>query len=236
VARRGPDEPFGPADARLLQSIARQAGAALHAVRLTHDLQRARPHRDLHDGLGPGLASQGLKLAAARQLLHRDPTYAARLLDEIIAQNEHTVADVRRLVYGLRPPTLDELGLVEAIRDDVDRLGGTTGHMQTTVHAPLALPPIPAAAEVAAYRIVQEALTNARRHAHAQQCDVRLLVDERLMIVVEDDGLGLSTPIKTGVGLNSMRERTVEVGGICTIHNRPEGGVRVTATLPLHVR
>src|SRR6185437_8552068 len=136
------------------------------------------------------------------------------------------VADVRRLVYDLRPPALDELGLVEAVRERAGQLG-----FEVVVPAPL--PPLAAAVEVAAYRIAQEAMANARRHAQAEHCRVYLAVrDQWLELAVLDDGVGLPDRYEPGVGLRSMRERAAELGGICTIE-RLEHGSRVLARLPV---
>src|SRR5262245_47402423 len=121
--------------------------------------ERRRLRRDLHDGLGPALASLGLKLAAAKQLLIRNPDSIESLLDQMMEQNRETVSEVRRLVYGLRPPVLDERGLAEAIRAHV--LNGQNSGLQIEIgELPSGLPPLPAAVEVAAYRIVLEAFTN----------------------------------------------------------------------------
>lgn len=250
VAPRAPGEPFSPLDRHLLDNIARQAGLAVHAVGLTRELQRARQRsvaaleeerrrlrRDLHDGLGPALASQGLKLAAIKQHLHGQAPAALALIDNVLAHNHETVADVRRLVYGLRPPALDERGLAEAIRDQLGQ--GGTDHVQITVSdLPANTPPLPAAVEVAAYRIALEALTNTIKHAHAQQAAVRFALAEApaalaLRVEIEDDGAGLPAGLRAGVGLRSMRERAEELGGRLSITAGPYGGTRVQAVLPL---
>ncbi|MCB0040288.1 MAG: sensor histidine kinase, partial [Caldilinea sp.] len=245
VATRAADEAFTAQEERLLQNIARQAGTAVHALQLTGDLQNARQQvvtsreeerrrlrRDLHDGLGPVLASQGLKLAAARQLIREKPEVAERLLDEVMRQGEATVTEVRRLVYALRPPTLDELGLVEAIREHVDT-AGSGADLQIVVIAPDTLPEIPAAIEVAAFRIVQEALNNVIRHARAHRCSITIALDDALHIAIEDDGIGLTANARSGVGLHSMRERALEVGGDCVIENGARQGLAVRVTLPV---
>jgi signal transduction histidine kinase len=134
-------------------------------------------------------------------------------------------------VYGLRPPALDQLGLVDALREQADALGASSG-MQIIVSAPDRLPPLPAAVEVAAYRIIQEALTNAARHSRARRCTVDLRLDGALHVIVEDDGVGLPADYRAGVGLASMRERAEELGGSCQIEQRAEGGTRVAALLP----
>jgi signal transduction histidine kinase len=245
VAPRSMGETLAPADRQLLLAVARLVATTARTVQLTDEVQEARVRtvaareeerrrlrRDLHDSLGPMLASQGLKLAAARQLLHTDPEVAERLLDDVLQQGETTVADVRRLVYALRPPTLDELGLVEAIHEYVD--GVSVGsETRFTLYAPERSPEIPAAIEVAAFRILQEALANVLRHARAKTCTVTLMIGSAVELVVEDDGVGLPTESRIGIGLLSMRERAAEVGGSCSIKNAAEGGVIVNVSLPL---
>ncbi len=256
VGRRASGEAFNPAEKNLLANIAHQAGAAVHAAQLTAELQRSRIHlvttreeerrrlrRDLHDGLGPILASQGLKLAATRHLLGSDSDAVESLLDQMITQNEASVGEIRRLVYGLRPPALDERGLVQAIRDHVagsNGNGAAYGGLKIEVESlPAELPALPAAVEVAAYRIALEALTNVTRHARARYCGIRFRLDssERttlLRVEVSDDGVGLPRSLRAGVGLRSMRERAEELGGTLTIEPAQGGGTSVSARLPLH--
>jgi signal transduction histidine kinase len=250
---RGAGEAFGPADRRLLDDLARQAGVAVHAVRLTADLQhsrqrlvtareeeRRRLRRDLHDGLGPELASMTLQAEAARDCLPEEPTRSDALLAELIGQLQAATAEIRRLVYELRPPALDDLGLVAALRTLAARYdhGGPPG-LRITVAAPEPLAPLPAAVEVATYRICQEALTNVVRHAAARQCSLRLARtdtdgrDAALVVEIRDDGRGLAAEQRAGVGLASMRERAAELGGRCLIEPVPAGGTRVLAMLPL---
>ncbi len=244
VAPRGPGESFTPAELNLLAAIAHQAGVAAHAVRLTADLQhsrerlvsaledeRRRLRRDLHDGLGPQLASQTLTLTAARQLLHQDPAQAEALLAEAIKHAQAAVADIRRVVYDLRPPALDDLGLAGALRAQAAAYGAS--RVAFTVNVPEVLPPLPAAVEVATYRIAQEALTNVVKHAGAGHCTLTLALDGAVSLEVVDDGCGLPAERRAGVGLGSMRERAAEVGGLCTIEPGPAGGTRVRARLPL---
>ena len=249
VARRAPGEPFGAADERILHNLARQAGAAVHAVQLMADLQesrqrlvttreeeRRRLRRDLHDGLGPQLASQLLTVEAIEKLLLRDPERARALLHDLKAQSQHAVHDIRRLVYELRPPALDDLGLVGALREGVARQ--QQNRLQITVEASSPLPPLPAAVEVAAYRVAQEALTNVVRHARATMCNVQLSVAHSgetaaLRMRVQDDGCGLPAEYHAGVGLQSMRERAAELGGTFQIESEDGAGVCVTADFPL---
>lgn len=232
------------ADRQLLEDLARHAGVIAHAVRLTSDLRRSRERivvareeerrrlrRDLHDGLGPLLASLTLTLAAAREYLPHNPVTTDSLLQELATQVQGAVADIRRLVYELRPPALDDLGLVGALRDQAVR--STQGDLQVNVEAPTEVHPLPAAVEVAAYRIGVEALTNVVRHAQASNCTIVLRRERDLVIEITDDGRGLPIETTRGIGLRSMRERAEELGGRCVIASRPEGGTQVVVHLPL---
>ncbi len=263
IAPRAPGEQFSAADRTLLEDLARQAEVAVHAVRLTADLQnsrerlvstreeeRRRLRRDLHDGIGPTLTGLALQLNAARKLVGSKPEDAEESLARIEQRTEETIAEMRRLIYGLRPPALDDLGLIPSIYQQAQNQGmvelstGTETDERLehrtvfSMNAPEKLPPLPAAVEVACYRIVQEALTNVARHAHARTCHVRLLVDRGsgvLEVEITDDGVGISGGRVAGVGLSSMRERAEELGGTLTVERRPEGGTRVLARLPLPV-
>jgi signal transduction histidine kinase len=238
-------ETFTPADRRLLEDLARQVGVAAHAVQLTADLQRSRERlvttreeerrrlrRDLHDGLGSALSSLMLKLDATDTLLDRDLPAARALLAETRAQMQASVTDIRRLVYDLRPPTLDEWGLVDALREQVAHYA--LDDVRVTIEAPQSLPSLSAAIEVAVYRIALEALANVVKHAHATTCAIRLsLVDNTLVVEIEDNGLGRATGTHTGVGMTAMRERAAELGGSCVIEDAPPHGTQVRATIPL---
>ena len=244
LAPRPGEAALTSADRRLLTELARQAGMVVHSVLLTQDLHRARIRlvtgreeerrrlrRDLHDGLGPTLASQALTIDAARILIDRDPSSAAALLREAKAQSQAAVGEIRRVVYQLRPPALDDLGLVGALRDLAGQYAGT--ELLVAVEAPSSLPTLPAAVEVAVFRIAQEAVTNVARHAQATTCRIEITVDECLTLTITDDGLGMATDRRAGVGLTSMRERAEELGGTCMISSAAGNGTTVTAKLPL---
>jgi signal transduction histidine kinase len=246
VGLRNPGSPFSPAEMRLLENIARQAGTAVHAVQLTADLQRSRQNlvttreeerlrlrRDLHDGLGPALASVIWQTDSAREMIHTDPSGAAQLLESSIEQAQGALADIRRLVYGLRPPALDELGLIGALEQAARQHQQSAITIQATE-----VPPLPAAIEVAAYRIVQEALKNAIEHGEARNCVVCMSLDGgpapgNLCLTIHDDGFGLPEVVRPGVGLISMRERAEELGGAFAIRPRKAGGTEVEVRLPL---
>ena len=251
VGSRTPGETLGAADEHLLRNIARQAGATVYDTRLTADLQRSRQQivasreeerrrlrRDLHDGLGPSLASLLLEARVLRRMIREDPAAAEGLADEIQADIRATIDDVRRVVNELRPPALDDLGLVPALQVMAAKLGrsddqGAPG-LSVQVDAPADLPSLPAAVEVAAYRIVQEGLANVLHHAQARQAVVRIRVNGDLRVEVWDDGAGFQTRRRGGVGLISMRERAAELGGRCEISSTPGAGTLITATLPIN--
>jgi signal transduction histidine kinase len=197
--------------------------------------ERRRLRRDLHDGLGPLLGGVSLGLAGVRHRLRRDPEAAERMLQRLQEQLQTATGEVRRVVDGLRPPALDELGLVSALRERAAQFQHGPAGLSVMVEGPAVLPSLPAATEVAAYRIALEALTNAARHAHARRCVLRLVVDGALELQVCDDGRGIPAVHRSGVGLASMRQRAREVGGTCTVDPEPGGGTRVTARLPLAV-
>jgi signal transduction histidine kinase len=252
LSPRAAAEPWGAADRRLLDDLARLAVVAVHAVRLhtravqlAADLQQSRERlvtareeerrrlrRDLHDGLGPALAGLTLKLDAAHDELYEDVDSAAAMLRDLKRNVQEAIADIRRLVYALRPPALDELGLVAALQVQV--AGYRQSALRVSLDAPPNLPQLPAAVEVAAYRIVAEALTNVARHAQAARCDIRLALADALELEVIDDGRGLPSDYQPGVGLISMRERAEELGGTCEAKPAPGGGTLVRARLPIH--
>jgi signal transduction histidine kinase len=247
IGARAHDEALSDADRRLLEDFARRASAAASAVALSLEVQhsrerlvsareeeRRRLRGDLHDGLGPTLAGAVLTIDAARRVLARDPETADQLLDRAAASVEGTVADVRRLVYGLRPPALDQLGLVGALQQHTAALTLDGAGLSADVVAPDAMPALPAAVEVAAFRIAQEALTNVTRHARARRAEVRLAVEaERLCVEISDDGDGIPAGAPAGIGMTSMRERATELGGDFEVTSASGAGTVVAVHLPL---
>jgi len=244
VARRGNNEKFTVEEEHLLLNVARHAGTAVYAEQLTHQLQRSRERlvttreeerrrllRDLHDGLGPQLATLTVKVGAAQNLLRTDPDGANHLLDQVRAESQKAIMEIRRVVNDLRPSALDQLGLLSALREFVaqNQAGGT----KITLHTPDVLPPLPAAVEVATYRIVTEAITNTVRHAQARVCTIHLETDETMNLKIDDDGNGLAENYQSGVGLSSMRERAVEIGGSFEIQSKPGQGTRLAVRLPI---
>jgi len=181
-------------------------------------------------------------MAAVEQLMQENPAKARQFLEELTAQNEATVIEIRRLVYELRPAALDVLGLEGAVRDYVSGLAGTVQdapRLKADVQVPAGgLPPLPAAVEVAAYRIATEALTNVARHAQARHAKVSFTLNsgnhaQRLHLEIADDGIGLRDGQNSGIGLISMRERAEEVGGNLHIESSLQQGTCVVANLPI---
>ena len=239
---RGARSRLSSRDEQLLGDLVRQAAAAARTWHLAEELQdsrerlvvareeeRRRIRRDLHDGLGPALSGVVFQLESARLLLDRDPAQARRHVEESTTQVQELVADVRRLVHDLRPPALDDLGLEGALHQLASRCGG----LDVTVDA-AGLGPLPAAVEVAAYRIAAEALTNVVRHARAARASVRVRRESGILLVeVGDDGVGIPAEREVGVGLASLRERAAELGGRPEITCPEGGGTVVRARLPL---
>jgi signal transduction histidine kinase len=247
VAPRSRGESFSEADRRLLAGLAHEAGRAARSVRLVAELERSsrqlvaarederrRLRRDLHDGLGPSIAGARLKVEAASARATVDPVASVRLLGELDSDLAGLLEEVRRLSRGLRPPALDELGLLPALRAQGARVAAGHEGLDLRVEGPDSLPTLPAAVEAAAYWIALEALTNALRHGAATRCDVRIRLGDALEVEVEDDGVGFAPGTPSGVGLTAMRERAREVGGSFEIGRRNGvPGTRVVARLPL---
>lgn len=231
-------------DESVLRIVAPALAQAVHARGLAADLaesrgraisdiedERRRLRRDLHDGLGPTLTGVAYAADAARNVMANDPEAADALLAGLRADTASAIGEIRRLVDGLRPPALDQLGLVQAVRQKVGGMHTAAGELLTvTISAPDRMPELSAAAEVAAYRIAVEAVTNVARHARDGRVGVRFdVVGGSLLIEVTDHGR--STTWIPGVGMSSMRERAQEVGGTTTFSATSTGG-KVTAMIP----
>jgi signal transduction histidine kinase len=245
VGLRAGDLALSPGDEHVLRLVAPLLAQALRARRLAADLQasreetitaleeeRRRLRRDLHDGLGPRLSGIAFTSDAARNTLRQDPDAADTLLAAIRAETVTAISEIRQLVYGMRPPALDELGLVPAVRQQAAALHTRDNRSFGVRIEASNLPPLPAAVEVAAYRIVVEALTNAARHSAASTATACLsVVGAALVVEVRDGGFGAG-PWSPGVGITSMRERAAELGGTLTV-DHSAGGTVVRAGLPL---
>lgn len=246
LAPRAAGEAFSPADVKLINIISQQAGAAAYTVRLNNDLKRSRERlvtaqeeerrrlrRDLHDGVGPTLASLSQRIDTVTEWVKSDPEKSVQMLKELKRQVKETLAEIRRLVYALRPPVLDEFGLISAVREYVAQYTGPNG-IEISFDVTEPLPALPAAVEVAAYRIALEAFTNVVKHAGSNNCSIKIIIeDSTLVLEVSDNGKGISPQTSAGIGFTSMRERASELGGSCVIENHPAGGTRVRARLPI---
>ena len=213
-----------------LQEANAQLRAGSEALGRAREEERRRLQRDLHDGLGPALGAQTLIVGSIRRSLKSDPQGADQLLNKLESDMHGMIERVRQLVYSLRPPELDQLGLAGALAAKVrERVGE---QLRLELELPDASITYPAAVEVAAYRIVLEAVSNVVRHAQAHSCRVELRVDGgKLDITVSDDGKGINHE-RRGVGMGAMRARAEELGGQLSV-TESHPGVRVWASLPL---
>ncbi|MEU6009632.1 sensor histidine kinase [Streptomyces sp. NPDC047453] len=237
------------AAAAVVDLVAAPLAQALHAARLSEQLrlsrgrtvtaleeERRRMRRDLHDGLGPTLTGIAYTADAVVNLIATDPEHAVETLRALRADVSDTITEIRRIVYGLRPRALDELGLVEAIRQRTAPLRVADGRPLTvTVDAPEQLPQLPAAVEVTAYRVAVEAVTNIARHAAVTAATLTLDLrgTTHLRVTVADSGR-CTEPWTPGVGIQSMHERVEQIGGTLTVRTTPEGAT-ITAELPLSI-
>jgi signal transduction histidine kinase len=252
VSGRRPGSALGRRDRRVMLDIARHGGAVLHTARLLGDLrqsldrvlyareeERRRLRAELHDSVGPILAGISLGLHAARRVMRTDTDQAEQLVNHLEQELQSAIGEVRRLFETLRPPALDQLGLVPAIREHIDILAARTKGGDGSQDVDFALDhsgdlvSLPAIVEVAAYRIVCEALTNVVKHSGARTCTVTLAREKGLRVEVVDDGVGLGQERGRGLGLGSMRERAAELGGTLVIDAPPAGGTRIVARLPI---
>lgn len=232
---------------RLASALAPHLAVVLEATRLALELDRERERvttatlverdrlrRDLHDGLGPSLSGIALGLEAATLAHGTDPGAVPELLARTRQEADSAVAEIRRVLDGLRPAALDLSDLTGAVRGTATMLG--LGHAGSAAFELVSdpMPSLPPRVEEAAYRIVAESLTNVVRHADANRCSVRLIHDrDDLRVVVSDDGRGPGAGPAAGHGLESMRRRARDIGGTLAVGRAATGGTTVSAVLPL---
>ncbi len=194
--------------------------------------ERRRLRRDLHDGLGPTLSGIAHTAAAARNTMATDPAAADALLEGLRSDAAAAVGEIRRLVYDMRPPALDELGLVAALRQQVSITHTPAGTPVRVFVEADELPMLPASVEVAAFRIANEAVTNSARHSGTDEVVLQIRhVGDELVVTVRDTGTSDGAWVP-GVGLTSMRERAAEIGGSVEVTSNGNGSL-VRALLPL---
>jgi two-component system NarL family sensor kinase len=244
VGLRAGDLGLSQGDEHVLRLVAPLLAQTLRAMALTVDVQtsreqtvtaleeeRRRLRRDLHDGLGPRLSGIAFTSDAARNTLRDDPDQADALLRSLRTETTTAIREIRHLVYGMRPPALDELGLVPALRQQADQLRTPDGRpLRVTLDA-AGLPALTAAVEVAAYRITVEALTNSARHSGSDEAVATLDVRDGTLVIEVRDAGRQGGHWQPGVGLASMRERAAELGG--TLAANDDGDNLVRAVLPL---
>jgi signal transduction histidine kinase len=233
---------FDENDERLISVLAAHAAIAIENARLfeaSRELsvieERNRLARELHDSMTQNLFSLALTAEAASELVHADPARAEAEIDRIGALARDTQAELRSLIFELRPPQLEADGLVATIGKDLEVLGRAHGlkaglRVQGT-------PELDSTVEVELYRIVQEALNNALRHAQADTVEVDVDARDGLVtVIVRDDGVGFD-PGARGIrerrlGLTSMRERAERLGGTFRVESSPGAGTAVSVEVP----
>jgi len=223
--------------AALADERARALRERITQVTLAQEEERRRISRELHDGLGPSLAAIVNKLRSCQYMVRADPQQAERELDEVTKSLKGHIQDVRHLIYDLRPLAVDQLGLVGAVQQQLERFGEETGIQAfSSMSGDIALDPL---AEVTVFRVVQECLSNVQKHANASQVEVRLqAMKNGLEVSVQDNGQGFD-PHKVvsgsngeGVGLLSMRERAELVRGRLSVRSSPGNGCQVVLYVP----
>ena len=234
-----PGEALARADRQMLADIAHYVAVAAEAIRTSDDLhhaqhaletahseERRRVRRDLHDGVAPTLASIRLKLTAFRRAT------ADHGLDDVVDQVTDTIREVRRIVDGLQPSVLEDLGLLPALQILVADTRQAAG-IGVALDAPTSLPELPADAANTAYRVVSEALANVMRHSHASRCTVRVaLHNGTLDVEVRDDGRGFEPNGSGGMGLRNIATRAALANGSATISSTLGVGTTVTLRVP----
>jgi signal transduction histidine kinase len=237
-------KPFNPV---LLHARLKASLASLHQERMSilrrqlaqvtaaQEEERQRIAQELHDGVGPTLASLNLRLRTARRLLAQEHHPAAVELEELAALTRSCIRDIRRLIQDLRPAVLDELGLMPALRDYVNRYREEHG-IEVRLSLPVSEERLPMSTETVLFRFAQEALANVAKHAQAHSVNLELEFEaDRLILRVTDDGRGFNPLERLSakhLGLWSMRERAEQAGGTFEIKSKPGEGTVVSTTIP----
>ena len=225
----------GQAMARAFNAMLDRLESARHEAARTalaaQEAERLRVARELHDEIGQTLTAITIQ---AERAAAGDPALAARALADVADAVRESLDEVRRIARELRPEALDDLGLVNALIALCTRVGAQGGP-EVRRELQGKLPPLPAEVELVLYRIAQESLTNALRHADAGTVTLSLEADaESVTLRVADDGVGLPPELPHGTaGLSGMRERALLVGGLFSVESRPGEGTEVRLTVPI---
>ena len=204
----------------------------MERVVVAQDEERRRVAYDLHDGVAQLVVSAKQHLDTCADRWGTAPEQAERELAVGIDRLQQAIVETRRVLLALRPAAVEDEGLAAAARRSVEQAAREAAWEVDFVEN-LGDTPLPAAVETAAFRILGEALTNARKHAGAARVDVALRREaDWLLLDVRDSGTGLRDG-GGGLGLASMRERAARLGGTCTIRRQPSGGTLVRARIPL---
>jgi len=234
---------FTDRDADLATFFANSAAAAIENARLyerTREYavveERNRLARELHDSVTQSLFSVSLLSEAALSLLERDPSKARERLERANELAQGALAEMRALIFQLRPMTLQEEGLLSAIKKHLAALLSRHGRV-VELKVTGSVRRLPAGVEEAAFRIVQESLNNVVKHANAPRAQVALYFEQRVLkLSTADNGVGFdpnARPRAHTMGMASMRERAESVGGHISVESAPARGTRVSADLPL---
>jgi signal transduction histidine kinase len=244
VGTRTPGEPYGRVDRALLDQLANETSALVYAMRRDSELQstrrraletvaeeRARLGRDLHDGIAPLLAGAGLTAEALRKGMTQG-SVDEQDADRLASRLRNAATEIRRLAHDLQPAPVDNRGLEAALTDYIATLDAPDVP-RIQFHADV-VGSLPTAVEQGAYLVVLEALNNVLGHAHAERCEVSVsLASGELVLLVVDDGVGLSQPYVSGIGITSMRSRVQALGGTFNLSAAPAGGTLLQARIPV---
>lgn len=253
LGARPSGDPYGQDDLELLTTLAHSAALALENARLHEEQvelvrrhfmegaaiqeeERRRIAAELHDGVGPSLASISLRLRTVGKALERGRQPTVSEIEELAGQAQANIRDIRRLIYDLRPAALDELGLAPALAEYVAHFGADHG-IAVALDIRPDLPSLPAPVETTLFRIAQEALANVAKHAQASCVEVSLACEPvEVVMRVADDGQGFDPAVPLEgphLGLWSMRQRVEQFGGSLRVDSGPGRGTRVQVRIPL---
>ena len=235
-----PGERLAEPDYRMLEQIGHFLAVTAEAIRVNEDLrhsqlavqnahaeERRRVRLDLHDGVGPTLATVRLKLVA-----HRRRLPAGLSVDDIVDQVSDAIREVRRIVDGLQPSVLEDLGLVPALQILVADTREASG-IDITIETDPEFPDVAAHLATTSYRVIAEGLANVIRHSRATMCTVQLAhVDHALRVDIHDDGCGFDTATAGGMGLRSIATRVSAAGGETSVISSAGVGTTISVSLP----